>query len=343
MQRFSVDYGTLPASFCRAATITNPAELLRSPEVYRLLRLCGLPSRECSAESSDYELFRSLCRALPLLTGHPVREDLCALWRELFPNIPLPSPEACDEIWRTASAHLLACGMTADHLLKTASCACLASGSTLDRLPSGVTPMLDGGDLLHTQANTLADWQREIACAVEKTHKRGGDTVRVCLPRHYHFEAPDRYHVEQALQRGRSTSQQKALLLSQLVRELCGICRAASMRLLVEVDCDAREAAALLEYAERTVGLPTLFWGSHPKNADAMLDFQARERASETAWCWRTRELPSRQELLAELDAAAARYPSGRLQIITGTHLLLSPYAQKRALLLLNEYSEKSL
>ena len=342
MQHFAIDYGTPSALLYRDATFTNAGELLRFPECYRLLRLCGIPTRECSDEASDYELFRSFARALPILTGHPLKEDLCAFWKDLFKGIPLPSPDSCDEIWQKTAAYLLANPITAETLLKNAPCACLVGVEALEQTPAGIRPIVDAKDLLKTRVRSLADWQGETASAVEKMRSKGGDVVRICLPDDYRFEIPDLYHAEQALLQDRRTQQQEWVLLSQLVRGICSL-GCSSVRLLLEIECDARQAADLLEYVERTVGLPTLFWASSPQNADAMLTLQAREHAREMAWCWRLRELPSKGELLGELEAVSARYPLGRLQILTDTNLLLSRYAQGRVALLMEEYCKKSL
>ena len=103
---FASDYGVLDASVLKNEYVSNPAELLRSQELCGVLRLCGVCEDESGASASDWELFLSFCRCLPLLKGHL----LAARAERLLQKTLLFSLPLCEEnavaLWREGIARL---------------------------------------------------------------------------------------------------------------------------------------------------------------------------------------------------------------------------------------------
>ncbi|MBQ9784638.1 MAG: hypothetical protein IJW29_03965 [Clostridia bacterium] len=324
--RFLCDYGTLPTEFLNIATVSNATELLWSKDLERLLRLCGIPEREIDARASDYERFAALCKAFALLDGHPMQFYLKSFLRAYFPSLPMPEPETCECLWRGIADNLLANPRTPSDFLPTAPIGILLPSLEIPALPPQLTPVLDADLLLRSQGRAYGEWRAWIAETVERFSQNGARQVRVRLARDFSFAQPNVYHVEQALKK---TTDAHDLLLCQLVRELCEVCARCSVALLLEADCDAREAASLLRYARKAVGLPRVNWCASGA-ADELLDFQADACGESMRRCLRSADALTADALYQTIADAATRYPLGCLCFVTAQDLRFSRFEQER-------------
>lgn len=325
---FASDYGVLDEALLGAEYVTNPAELLRSEELYGILRLCGVGADEGSAAASDLELFLSFCRAFPLLRGHLVALRLETLLRQtLSLSLPLCEEHAVT-LWRESTERLKSSPLRLTSLLSpTVPWLCEREeyvGKVLTHLPFVYSAEL----LFVRRGETLGSWHARVRSTVERLAASGSVGVRLCLPEDYHFSAPNPYAVETALARTRRDAAAKDLLLSQLAREVSEACVAAGLPLTVEFACDT-SASELLRYVRSTVGLPevTVAAGAREtRNAliglSAELDLRIALRLSDT---------PTAAEMRAAMESVAARYPIGRVRLITGADLRQSAAAQAQA------------
>lgn len=282
--------------------LTNITELIYCDAIGDLLRLCGVDEREISADASDYERFRALCHAVPLLTGHPlpcaIREALrCSLGLDL----PL-SPETCDDLW-IACAERLATETRRRPL--TLSDPDRVDWKSPDWHIRQTAWVLDGTQLLDTQTETWDAWEREMRGRMDECCRADGAVVvRFSPDTDACGVIPDRYHVEQALQK-RETS---PVLTAQIFRFLAAELQRRGMTLWLDTDSCGADAVSLLTYAERCVGLPDMIWTCKTPDAFAALrDWQTRPHPSQIRFAVRDGITDG------ELREIARAYPLGRL------------------------------
>ncbi len=329
---FLPDYGTLPPSFSDFSTWTNPGELLWRDGVVPLLRLCGIPEREITPKASDFEHFRAICRAYPLLSGHPLCQELDALWQSIFAeHISLAGDP--DILWRMAVEELLRVPHAREAHLPLTPWNCLVTTRTPPRLPKGALPMPDGAMLLETDAECYTAWREEIQTLIGDFAANGCRQVLLQLPSHLSFAPPAIYHIDRALAARKPSPEQTALLWIQLFRELCEACCLQHLALYVSFAGTSDAAIALLTYANQTVGLPSLFWSAVSyATVDAVLRWQGSTPGLDMRLCITLANAPSAEELAGEIRRCAARFPIDRLCFVTGRDALLLPHAQKRTL-----------
>lgn len=322
LHRFTADYGTLPAECFLRGYVTNPAEVLRCNEIYGLLRLCGIEASENGAAASDWELFRSVGRALPLLLGHPMRARILQLLGNCFGLREALCEENCESLWRAAVDYAEEHPIRIEDLLPKARTAWLSDALTLPKtLPASIRPALLANLLLAADALPFADWCARIRATVEEYRARGGELVVLRLPREFAFVSPDPYHVGVALREKKGSATSGHLLLSQLMREVCSIARELGMKLLIESACDG-SACELLAYASKSVGLPQTFvTASDAATRDRLIDCMKDEACPEIYLAVHLKDLPSMGERTEAWKRIAARYPSGRICVVCGADL----------------------
>lgn len=327
-ERFCADYGRLPMRFLRLRSVSNATELLWSDEWERLLRLCGIPEREIDERASDYERFAALCKAFSLLDGHPMQLYLKSFLKTYFPSLPMPSPDTCEQLWQGIADELLQKTCKPTDFLPTEPIFFLMPTLDVDVLPSPLLPMLNADLFLKTDARTYSEWRDWIHTTARRFHQAGARAARVTLGRAFAFVWPDLYHVEQALKK--PSSLEDDLLICQLFRELCEVCEALSMELLLEVDCQPQAAIALLRYAQKSVGLPAINWSADGVSAREILTFQSEVRGVYMNWCLRSSDCLTEDMLVMAIKKAASCYPAGRLRFLTALDLRLSRFEQER-------------
>ena len=336
---FSYDFGRTKPDFWKKP-ITNPVDLIGREAIQALLGLCQTEKTKLSENASDYELFRALCRAEPLLLLHPLPQRLTFLLaRALDVSLPL-SADFCDEIWMACADRLCKEPMTQWELLckllPAQPIRCLLSPSALPHeLLQNAEPILDATDLHKTEAVEWPAWERELQATMDAFAERGCQTAFYTLPKGYKDLSPNPYAVEQALQ---GKEKNVSLLTAQLFRFLSEACRARDWALVLRVEALPEDTLSLLERTERTVGLPSLIWAT-PSCAvrDALLCFSSKPHKGLVRCAMTLSDYPSEEELSLALSAYAARYPLGALAILTGGALCDIAYERVRFLSVLSQ------
>ena len=313
--------------------ITNPMDLIARAPLRALLQACQNTESALPSGASDYELFRALCVASPMLWGHPLPKRLAFLLKNGFGISSPLSVDGCDAVWKACTENLCEHPTTAwdlsCRLLSSSSLRCLLSPTDLSEdLPVNAEPVLDGAALCNTSASTWEAWKDEMEETLSRFADVGCRSAFYQLPKQYVDAEPNVYTVGQVL------SQQKtgeSLLQAQAFRFLSKACAERGWHLVLRVNCRAEDALALLTRTERTVGLPTLVWSTaSAETRDALLDFtlQAHQKAVRCGIC--LSNYPSDDELSLAISAYAARYPFGGLAIFSGSDLLGMAYARAR-------------
>lgn len=281
--------------------LSNITELIRTDEICRLLRLCGADERRIGAEASDYEFFSTLCDAVPLLTGHPLLHALeNALKNELGVTASI-SPDTCCILWKTC----------ADRLLQIRRFKPLTIAPF--EAPDWTPPMwrvdqthilLEGASLLPTKACSWSEWEAEMRVTLDVFCKSGGDVVLFAPDAAVCAEVPNLYRVEQSLRHGVHTP----MLTAQVFRFLAVELQKRNMILLIDTKLCGEGVLNLLNYAERSVGLPRLIWmGADRDTCQALWAWQSCPHGFEIRYAV-NKAITDR-----ELQAIAHTYPIGRL------------------------------
>ncbi len=281
--------------------LTNITELIRTEEICRLLRLCGIDERQIGADASDYEFFSALCHAVPLLMGHPLPHALDdALQSELGVTLPL-SPDFCDTLWKACADRLLSMPRFQPLTL------------TLSDAPKWMPPkwyatgthfVLDGSKLLQTKSSSWSEWEAEMQMELDLFCKSGGGVVSLSPDAAACAEAPNLYRVEQLLRKGESAP----MLTSQVFRFLVVELQKRNRMLWLDTALCGKQILNLLHYAERTMGLPSLIWtGTGHDTCQALWKWQSCAHDCEIRYA------VSDAVTENQLQAIARSYPIGRL------------------------------
>lgn len=231
---------------------TNITELIWNNEIGGLLRLCGAEEREIGRLASDYERFRSVCRAVPLLWGHPFPTAMASFLKDRF-DVDLPlSPQNCDAIWRMAAEKLMF------HPAEIGEGLCW-NGVRAEpfQLPPLVlkekVALFYGNSLTLTDADSWQTWQAQMRDTLNDFWKRFQGDVLFDLSKDACKCSPTLYHVERALRCDRDP----ALLCAQTFRFLSEACQRQGKTIYLYAE-DGEESVTFLKQIERSVGLPKL-------------------------------------------------------------------------------------
>ncbi len=324
---FLFDYGAISQMREPGKRLTNPGELLWNDAWEALCLLCGLPQRQ----RSDYEAFCAIAEMLPLLSGHPMQKDFYAFWNTHFSDLPIPTEENAAALWRILSDRFFEAPVSYHSFLPRTAWNALVPSLAVRELPENACPMLNGDLLSATLAVSASAWHEELEELVEGFANAGCRQVRLSLPRELVFVSPDPYHVTLALGQKKKTEEHRSCLTAQLLRELCAVCRARELTLLLSVSCPADVAVALLQYAKERVGLPHIVLTSAERERICELPTVLLGMpASSCSIALPVSLAPSDGELEEMLAVLAARYPIERLFLITAGDALFLPHAQSR-------------
>ena len=175
------------------------------------------------------------------------------------------------------------------------------------------------------------EWRRMLRDTADVYICAGCDRIVLRLEAPFSFVLPDVYHVDSILQKKKHTAEEREMLTAQLFRELCEICLERNIVLLTELNCDFYPVGQLLEYAERTVGLPQMYLtASTLQTADRLIARMGQWHRNSMQLALRLSDYPSAEELRAAYRSVAARYPAGRLGVITAADLRRISAVQSR-------------
>ena len=324
---FAPDYGILPAEYFTKSVITNPIELFWSDDLASLLRLSGEGEETIGARASDYDRFLALCRALPLLEGHPTRAWIISVLQKYFHLEELPTQESAPVVWKNLSQTLLKKPLRIDDFVRGAW---LCDNLTLEvKLPQGVTPVLHANLSLQTKSRTALSWSAEIATTVLHFAANQCKKIVFQIDKNFEFTTPSLYGVDRALSLAKKDRKAENLLVCQLMRELCTAAQRNDLLLVVVCDGDSSNLARLLQYCEENVGLPRLcFCTRDARDAQELLAFGAKLHKNEVLAALFYESVMTQSELFETLASWQVRYPVGRLCYVTARDIRQMPYAQ---------------
>ena len=323
---FAPDDGVLPSGYFDRKIITNPIELFWCNDLIALLRLCGAEEEMIGERASNYDRFCAICRALPLLQGHPARAWLESIFENRFAIKELPTEENAAKVWKKLCERLLQDPIASQDLIDGDL---LCEPSTFIQLPKNVTPVLNANFFLHTDEKTVEAWHHSILSVVTRFAAGGCKKAVLHIKEGFDFTAPSLYHVERALSLPKKNREATNLLISQLVRELCAIAQQQDILLVLVCEDNPSALARLLEYADESVGLPRICWCTREaREAHKLLEFTAKPHKSEIFAALPYESVMTQNELSNAIEAWQVRFPIGRLCFITARDLRQTPLAQ---------------
>ncbi len=339
---FGADFGFLPRAHLSERPLTNVTELLWSDEVASVLRLCGADEKVLGSASSDYEKFCALAASLPLLEGHPLQADVSDVLKKIFAITTPLSMETSEEIWKKTADILFASDLSMPSAIQT-----LFDGETIrwmcdslilpNDLPHGFEPILNGDLFLPSDnAKRWEEWKKDADATVETFSAVGCKSASLTLQDKDVFRAPSVYHIDQIL-RNPQADGGDGLWQAQMLRFLAEICRKRGWTLYLRLQCSVEYALALLKWMEQTVGLPKLIWSTSRVDVqNALFTYFEAPHGCEQSFALCTKDTPSEIEWRDALQVCAARYPLGRICVLTCTDLRRTRSEQARRAVLLS-------
>lgn len=332
--QWSEAYGTLTEPTETDRIASNLTSLWQTPQMRDLLALWSMTDGKNESLTSDYERFRALCRMMPYLDGHPVKRYCETLLQTCFSCTLPPDAAHCDAIWQETAHELLMHPRTVGDLLSKSGSKryLLWTDDALPKaLPNGLVPELMAERLYATSAISLGAWEEELAALADCFARYGSNRIFFEFPNSFEFVSPDPYHVNLALAKEHQTAADHNLLTSQLFRMICALCIARGWGVHLQVGDCAEAAVALLTYAEKSVGLPELYWSTVSSvTRDTLLAFGYATHQNAVLPLLRLCDYPSDVELQTALSAYAARYPIGMLHVSYGADLRMELAEQAR-------------
>ncbi len=324
---FFPDYGILPSAYFKGSNITNPIELFWSDDLLALLRLCGAKEETVGERASDYDRFLALCRALPLLEGHPTRTWIVSVLEKFFNLKELLTEASAAEVWKMLCESLMETPISPKDLV---SGAWLCDELTVpSHLPQNVVPVLNANLLLHTNAKNAAKWSKEIASTVTHFAENRCKEIVLHLSNDFEFAPPSLYHVDRALSLAKKDREAQNVLTCQLMREICTAAQQHDLLLVLKCNGNSTAAADLLAYAEESVGIPRICWSARKAcDAQELLNFTAKAHKNEIFAALTYDNAMTAHELADVLASWQMRYPIGRLCFLTARDLRQTPFAQ---------------
>jgi len=229
--------------------ITNITELVRCESTTAVLRQCGAQEQDIEPNSADYAYFQALCRAIPLLGGHPLVQTLARLFASM--NIVfLPDHLDPAALWMQVVSYLEEQSVPKPNLCcKSNDKSTNYNFRTFQKDQSSV---IDTVTWVNTSATSWCAWERELNARLESIDSTCG-LLRFCLP--LTASQLSVYHVNTALVQNNDQS----TLSAQLLRFLCIACKQENKTLLVETEqFGGKDLLFHLQQLKKTVGLPNL-------------------------------------------------------------------------------------
>jgi len=294
---------------------TNLTELIRTDALDGLLRLCGTEERVLT-HGSDYDFFLAVCRALPLLCGHPFPKSLHCFLSEQFAITQPITPDSTAVIWRAVADELLLCPTAFPVSIKPQP----PEEWTLPQLNVQKEVSIWGADdLVNVAADSMQAWESELRTRFDA--RDGASRILLTLSERAAEQKPNPYRVRLSLQAKPRTSEDLALLRAQAVRFFCLAAKRHGEPLILRVGEDCRNPVGFLEWLEETAGLPSLLVAASKKAFPPLLAFASRAHSLPICLAIDRARYPSRAAFEADVRELAESYPLGRLWVLDGARM----------------------
>lgn len=303
----------------RDTTYQNITEILWSDELCGLLRLCGTEEKMLGEAASDYEKFRAIASAMPLLNGHPMQERVASLLASRFGiEVPL-TLDNCETVWKLSAEALLTGEIPSAAVLSETKTAASDTKTLAIRRNVTLSSALSTLFLTRTAAKSFDTWMREIEGVLYDAAQNRYKRVFFGLPSAYTDRKPSIYQVDMTLHKGIKEKADYDLLYAQLMRCLSQFAQKYTRVLVLRIDCAPSEVISLLERVEKEVGLPPLIWTTLREDVrEEMIKFSAKPHQNSVTAALLRRDYPTDATFSAAIADWATRYPVGRLMGIEG-------------------------
>ncbi len=293
---------------------TNLTELIRTDALDGLLRLCGT-EEGILARGSDYDFFLAVCRAIPLLQGHPFPQSLQGFLEDRFAITQPLTADSAAEIWRRVSEMLLQHPTAFPVSLESKALPEWDLPSLTEQKSTSVWRV---GETVDTAATSWQVWEAELRRSLDERAKAGFSCVALRLSDAALGQRPNPFFVDRSLSASPRSDEDLALLCAQRVRFFCIEAQRRALTLLLELDGDCRNPIGFLEWLEQTVGLPAILAVATRGNSDLLLRFAEREHRASVGLAIDLARFSDRATLEREVRALAECYPLGRLAVLDG-------------------------
>lgn len=340
-EQYAFDFSVLPEGLDLHAPLSNITDCLACDDLDRILHFAV---GEAASRLSAYERFRLLARTMPDLFFHPFKDHTAHLLKQAFSIDDPLTIESCDRIWQESAAILSFrrkdLGSLLSELTSTDKIGIACSPKNFSDLTAyGLSPVLNGGDLLVTDSKSWNDWENEITDIFLAFRDAGSQSVVFSVPKAYRFVRPDRYHTEEALLARSTDEKGKNVLISQCLRQLCILCRERGSTLILHAEGDVQETLALIRFFEKGIGLPDLLLtAANEKDLYLCADYASEAHGATVRCGIFLSDYPSEVELWNAISLVSARYPFGYLQFMSAVDPRFSAPARKRLENLLNKH-----
>lgn len=319
--RQMAEWAYFPDAIRQNRPITNPAELFRCRSVTELLLACDADRREIGDSGSDYGYFSAFCESLPLLRGNATAGSVLCLLQHAFPEAPELSFENRNAFWKYACKQLQSNPGKGGAFLPQGTFWCLYGAEELPiRNPApNLLPVLHAGTLLPETGMSLSAWEAETERILAAFASAGCRKILFPLSPEYRFVRPDPHHAALAIEKNRRTPEERALLRTQLFRQLCLACGARNWLLIPDFRCSAPEAVGLLSCFLRTGELPELCWSAADASTrNLLLQFSLHTTGTILRPVLLHSDAPEKNAFSEMQNRTAAKYPAGRICIASG-------------------------
>lgn len=282
--------------------ITNIAELLRCKSTTAVLRMCGAKDEEIAENASDYDYFCALCRAIPLLAGHPLGNRFFHMITSMNLSV---SGDAIDPdfLWLQSILYLSDQNKEIREWDQQFQYACNKVQYSCSK--QSIKAFADTSNWVQTEAENWDGWEMELKKLWNQASDRS-DIFLFALP--IQSDQLSVYHVNAAL----STCKSSSVLSAQLLRFLCDLCRINRKTLLIQVTPhNATELLQKLQQFKKSIGLPDLIFSVETdKDLCALLPFVSQPHDASVVMGM---TYDKNENLSIPLSKLAVQYPIGKL------------------------------
>ncbi|MBE6652133.1 MAG: hypothetical protein E7610_01805 [Ruminococcaceae bacterium] len=289
--------------------LAHACGLGEDPELFRLLRACGIDEAYITGGGSDYDKFLALAQTLPLCKGHAMRERTEAVLKRELGGEAVLCPHTAESLWKAWNERYW---YGRDSSIVSCPAACEAC-------KEAYPVVRHRNELIQLPAPTevkgmdLQAWSSLLADALLSSD---GDAY-LAVPVGYGFVRPDPYHAGIAVRKISEgevlTSQEEYLIFAQALR-VWGqtVLQYSKGRELFLRGGEPGAVTALLAYLNTAGVLPSIVWlPDDPVEAGALSGLYATVRTGVDLSVIATDE--ERRYLL---DAYATVAPLGRAVVL---------------------------
>ena len=155
------------------------------PYKHRAMRICGVPERFITGESTSYEKFKAWSWTLPQLVGNPLYDWSAMELQRIFGIEEPLAPVSAEKVWKNANERLSENGFSALGLLERFNveyaAPCMTLGEPLEPFDglASLVPSLRGDDLLamtnpvFSEVQTLPELWSRLESDIRRLHSAG--------------------------------------------------------------------------------------------------------------------------------------------------------------------------